>query len=270
MRTPNRPTGFSLSRICRQRSLTAPAGLYNQKLTHLRLLIDLPLLFEARPQPSITYRSLRDSYKADRDTNAQNSAETNQFSTIGHSSYGNCLSDADRHPPRGWAMRWASSTGVVFSACALGRSGLGQTNTCQISESISEFLGVENILRAEHLCENFGRWKRSEGRAQLGSVRKAMESSWIRRPSRAATGPDKKGGACRMEPARAAPKLFESEEPHATKPRNEMALNPLKTNDPAKSRFAAPNDFNGLRPAMRNPSFRLAKRIPSFSLFLAS
>ena len=90
MRTPNPPTGFSLSQICRPRPLTAPAGLYNQKLTHLRLLIDLPLLFEARPQPSITYRSLRDSYKADRDTNAQNSAGTNQFSTIGHSSYGNC------------------------------------------------------------------------------------------------------------------------------------------------------------------------------------
>jgi hypothetical protein len=40
---------------------------------------------------------------------------------------------------------------------------------------------------------------------------------------------------CRMEPACAELKLFESEEPHARKPRNEMALNPLKTNDPAKS-----------------------------------
>jgi hypothetical protein len=157
MRTPNRPTGFSLSRICRQRSLTAPAGLYNQKLTHLRLLIDLPLLFEARPQPSITYRSLRDSYKADRDTNAQNSAGTNQFSTIGHSSYGNCLSDADRRPPRGWAMRWASSTGVVFSACALGRSGLGQTNTCQISESMSEFLEMETMRGSARNWRALGR-----------------------------------------------------------------------------------------------------------------
>ena len=161
MRTPNRPTGFSLSRICRQRSLTAPAGLYNQKLTHLRLLIDLPLLFEARPQPSITYRSLRDSYKADRDTNAQNSAETNQFSTIGHSSYGNCLSDADRHPPRGWAMRWASSTGVVFSACALGRSGLGQTNTCQIPESMSEFLEMETADKRAQLASFRREWNPS-------------------------------------------------------------------------------------------------------------
>src|ERR1700729_992783 len=153
MRTPNPPTGLSLSQICRQRPPAATAGFYNQKLTHLRLLIDLPLLFEARPQPSITYRSLRDSYKADRDTNAQNSAETNQFSTIGHSSYGNCLSDADRHPPRGWAMRWASSPGVVFSACALGRSGLGQTNTCQISESMSEFLEMETIRGARAIGE---------------------------------------------------------------------------------------------------------------------
>jgi len=110
MRTPNPPTGLSLSQICRPRPPTATAGFYNQKLTHLRSLIDQPLLLEARPQPSITYRSLRDSYKADRDTNAQNSAGTNQFSTIGHSSYGNCLSDADRRPPRGWAMRWASPT----------------------------------------------------------------------------------------------------------------------------------------------------------------
>jgi hypothetical protein len=29
--------------------------------------------------------------------------------------------------------------------------------------------------------------------------------------------------------------VSETEEPHARKPRNEMALNPLKTNDPAKS-----------------------------------
>jgi hypothetical protein len=64
--------------------------------------------------------------------------------------------------------------------------------------------------------------------------------------------------------------VFESEEPHARKPRNETALNPLKTNDPAKSSFAADNDFNDLRPAMRNPSFRSAKRFLSLSLFFAS
>src|ERR1700722_4210387 len=93
MRTPNRPTGFSLSRICRQRSLTAPAGLYNQKLTHLRLLTGLPLLFEARPQPSITYRSLRDSYKLTA-TRMHKTARGQGFSPLGHSSYGNCLSDA--------------------------------------------------------------------------------------------------------------------------------------------------------------------------------
>jgi hypothetical protein len=219
MRTPNRPTGFSLSRICRQRSLTAPAGLYNQKLTHLRLLIDLPLLFEARPQPSITYRSLRDSYKADRDTNAQNSAGTNQFSAIGHSSYGNC---------------YQTLTGAhhVGGPC----DGPHRQVSCSQPARWGAAALVKQILaKFQNLCHNFWRWKLSEERAQLASFRKAMESFWIRRPSRAATGPDKKGGACRMEPARAAPKLFELEEPHATKPRNEMALNPLKTNDPAKS-----------------------------------
>ena len=30
-------------------------------------------------------------------------------------------------------------------------------------------------------------------------------------------------------------RLFQTKEPHARKPRNETALNPLKTNDPAKS-----------------------------------
>jgi hypothetical protein len=38
-----------------------------------------------------------------------------------------------------------------------------------------------------------------------------------------------------MGPARPELKLFESEETHARKPRNEMALNPLKANDPAES-----------------------------------
>ena len=217
MRTPNPPTGFSLSQICRPRPLTAPAGLYNQKLTHLRLLIDLPLLFEARPQPSITYRSLRDSYKADRDTNAQNSAGTNQFSTIGHSSYGNCLLDADRRPPRGWAMRWGLVDRCRVLSLRVGRSGLGRTNACQIPESLSEFLDMET----------------TDERAQLASFRREWNPSAFPRSSRA-VGPDKRG-ACRRARSRRTKAFSSGTNLQARKPRNEMALNPLKTNDPAKS-----------------------------------
>jgi hypothetical protein len=51
---------------------------------------------------------------------------------------------------------------------------------------------------------------------------------------------------------------FLSEETHAArKTRNEMAINVLKTNDPAKWLISRPNDFNALRPASRNRWFRL-------------
>jgi hypothetical protein len=40
---------------------------------------------------------------------------------------------------------------------------------------------------------------------------------------------------------------------------NEMAVKALKTNNPAKWPDFAGKDFNGLRPAMRNGSFRHAK-----------
>ena len=51
--------------------------------------------------------------------------------------------------------------------------------------------------------------------------------------------------------------------------RNKMAVNPLKTNDPAKSMISRPNDINDLRPASRNLSFRLAKHTVRFLLFQA-
>jgi hypothetical protein len=46
---------------------------------------------------------------------------------------------------------------------------------------------------------------------------------------------------------------------HLKTSRNEKAVKPLKTNNPAKCRFGTHNDFNALRPALRKDSFRLAK-----------
>ena len=47
------------------------------------------------------------------------------------------------------------------------------------------------------------------------------------------------------------------------------AVNPLKTNDLAKSSISHSNDINGLRPASRNLSFRLREEFLSLSLFCA-
>ena len=51
--------------------------------------------------------------------------------------------------------------------------------------------------------------------------------------------------------------------------RNKKAVNPLKTNNLAKSVSSRPNDFNTLRPPARNLSFRNAKQFLSFSLIWA-
>ena len=235
MRTPNPPTGFSLSQICRQRPPAATAGLYNQKLTHLRLLIDLPLLLEARPQPSITYRSLRDSYKADRDTNAQNSAGTNYRLS------------SDQRAMQSSARKINSQlsvtvhTGTVYQTLTgahhVGGPCDGPLDRCRV---LSLRVGAQRPWSNKYLpkfrisCQSFWRWKyqRSARNWRALGGNGILPHSPIKPNGR---WPGQKGGACRMEPARAEPKLFESEEPHARKPRNEMALNPLKTNDPAKS-----------------------------------
>jgi hypothetical protein len=107
----------------------------------------------------------------------------------------------------------------------------------------------------------------ARGARAIGDLERGMESFCIP-PIKPGRWPGQRG-ACRRDRSRRT-KAFSSEEPHARKPRNEMALNPLKTNDPAKSCFDTGNDFNHLRPAMRSPPFRLAKRTLSFSLFLAS
>jgi hypothetical protein len=56
---------------------------------------------------------------------------------------------------------------------------------------------------------------------------------------------------------------------HREKARNEKAVKCLKTNNSAKSLIRrAINDFNHLRPAMRNVSFRIARDSFRFSVFL--
>ena len=54
------------------------------------------------------------------------------------------------------------------------------------------------------------------------------------------------------------------------KARNETAVKPLKTNNHAKCCFGAHNDFNDLRPALRNVSFRQAKDSFRFCGFWAA
>jgi hypothetical protein len=96
-------------------------------------------------------------------------------------------------------------------------ASLGQTNACQNSETMSVFLEIEIL----------------EERAQLATSSGECNPFAFVRSSRAA-GPDK-GRVLVERAARAEPKLFELEEPHARKPRNEKALKSLKTNNPAKS-----------------------------------
>jgi hypothetical protein len=48
---------------------------------------------------------------------------------------------------------------------------------------------------------------------------------------------------------------------------NEMLVNTLKTDDPAKLPNFVPNDFNDLRPPLRNAWFRSAKQVVSFRCF---
>ena len=52
--------------------------------------------------------------------------------------------------------------------------------------------------------------------------------------------------------------------------RNEMAVNPLKSHNPAKWPDFVYNDFNDLRPSLRNVSFRLAKDFLRFAGFSTS
>src|SRR5580704_8546613 len=54
------------------------------------------------------------------------------------------------------------------------------------------------------------------------------------------------------------------------KARNETAVKPLKTNNHAKCCFGDHNDFNDLRPALRNVSFRQAKDSFRFCGFWAA
>jgi hypothetical protein len=79
-------------------------------------------------------------------------------------------------------------------------------------------------------------------------------------------------------PSRSAPKaspapqiaLFGSRERMRRQARNKNAVNPLKTNNLAKSLISRPNDLNDLRSSSRNRSFRLAKDSFRFRCFWAS
>jgi hypothetical protein len=64
-------------------------------------------------------------------------------------------------------------------------------------------------------------------------------------------------------------RIFEPEKSGRRKRRNETRVNPLKTNDSAKSLIQPLNDLHDLWPPPRNNSFRFAKRILSFSWFSA-
>ncbi len=81
-----------------------------------------------------------------------------------------------------------------------------------------------------------------------------------------ATGPEKR--ACRRGSARAELKLFYWKKPHTRKARNEMALNPLKTNDHAKS-YDSPLIMISMTYDQQCERLRFASRNESlsFSLF---
>ena len=60
------------------------------------------------------------------------------------------------------------------------------------------------------------------------------------------------------------------ESPGRRRQREQKGGQPLGTNNLAKFMISHPNDINALRPASRNPSFRLREQFLSLSLFWAS
>ena len=101
---------------------------------------------------------------------------------------------------------------------------------------------------------------------------RAMIQAWSPKP-RLLAQPLRPQGLARGAPDRGPRKLGPSSLSKGTLSaagRNKMAVNPLKTNDPAKSMISRPNDINDLRPASRNLSFRLAKHSVRFRCFRPS